>query len=53
MYYQIEGYSIHQCILKVEIHIGEPKMFLCISWRNLDLHDNIDKWWKWQTENQF
>ncbi len=31
MYYQIEGYGIRQSILKVEIHIGDPKMYLFIS----------------------
>ncbi len=31
MYCQIEGYSIRQYILKVEIHIGELKTFLFIS----------------------
>ncbi len=31
MYYQIEGYGICQCIVKVEIHKGEPKMYLFIS----------------------
>ncbi len=24
-----------------------------LLWRNLDLHDNIDKWWEQQTENRF
>ncbi len=29
MYYQIEGYGILcQCILKVEIHIGESKTYI-------------------------
>ncbi len=92
MHYQIEGYSIRQCILKAEIHIGEPKTYLItvhffpkekrqklqihangkckyvhfitfpdefeilkkvasnlkrlVLWRNLDLHNNIDKRWK-------
>ncbi len=29
-YFQIEGYGIHQCILKVEIFIGDPKTYLFI-----------------------
>ncbi len=53
MYYRIEGYGICLCTLKVEIHIEEPKTYLFISWRNLDLHHNIDKWWKRQIKNRF